>query len=60
MVSILVAIISAPLKAQKRLLQQKPEYEEIFEMMHSSAFINAATGTIFLMTTRNHRECVNI
>lgn len=31
----------------QKAVTAKPEYEAIFEMMHSSAFINAAKGTIF-------------
>ena len=43
--SILVAISWSLIL--KKAVTAKPEYEEIFEMMHSSAFINAAKGTIF-------------
>ncbi|KSB86372.1 hypothetical protein LFZ31_17260 [Salmonella enterica subsp. enterica serovar Newport str. S09097] len=31
--------------SQKRLLQQNQNTKKFFEMMHSSAFINAAKGT---------------
>ena len=31
----------------KNAVTAKPEYDAIFEMMHLSAFINAANGTIY-------------
>ncbi len=53
--SILVAISHSLIL--KKAVTAKPEYEAIFEMMHSSAFINAAKGTIFDDHTKSEGVC---